>query len=105
MVWLNEPEGLERLWRALSAGDDQSHKLWADDDLAAFAQTADLTFVTLDRSFIKRYPSVRVEVRAPRSPSTIIPRPDSAPRCALVIAVAGDVLPQGRPAAKNGDGP
>ena len=31
-------------------------------DLAAFAQTMNLTLVTLDRSFIKRYPSVRVEV-------------------------------------------
>jgi toxin-antitoxin system PIN domain toxin len=62
VVLLDEPEGLERLWRALSAGDDQSHKLWTDDYLAAFAQTADLTLVTLDRSFIKRYPSVRVEV-------------------------------------------
>ena len=62
MAVLDEPEGLERLWRALSAGDDQSHKLWTDDYLAAFAQTADLTLVTLDRSFIKRYPSVRVEV-------------------------------------------
>jgi uncharacterized protein len=50
------------LWRAISAGDDRSHKLWTDDYLAAFAQTADLTLVTLERSFIKRYPSVRVEV-------------------------------------------
>ena len=61
VVLLDEPEGLERLWRALSAGDDQSHRLWTDDYLAAFAQAADLTLVTLDRSVIKRYPSVRVE--------------------------------------------
>lgn len=62
VVWLGEPEGLERVWRAISASDDQSHKLWTDDYLAAFAQAANLTLVTLDRSFIKRYPSVRVEV-------------------------------------------
>lgn len=62
VVWLAEPDGLERAWRTISAGDDQSHKLWTDDYLAAFAQTMNLTLVTLDRSFIKRYPSVRVEV-------------------------------------------
>ena len=62
VVWLDEPLGLERMWRALSAGDDRSHKLWTDDYLAAFAQAAHLTLVTLDRSFVKRYPSVRVEV-------------------------------------------
>ena len=62
VVWLVEPEGVERVWRAISASDDQSHKLWTDDYLAAFAQMADLTLVTLDRGFIKRYPSVRVEV-------------------------------------------
>lgn len=62
VVWVEEPDELERVWRAISASDDQSHKLWTDDYLAAFAQTADLTLVTLDRSFVKRYPSVRVEV-------------------------------------------
>lgn len=60
--WLDEPADLDRVWRAISAGDDQSHKLWTDDYLAAFAQVADLTLVTLERSFVKRYPSVRVEV-------------------------------------------
>lgn len=62
VVWIEEPDGLERVWRAISASDDQSHKLWTDDYLAAFAQTAHLTLVTLDRSFVKRYPSVQVEV-------------------------------------------
>lgn len=60
--WLDEPADLDRVWRAISAGDDQSHKLWTDDYLAALAQVADLTLVTLERSFVKRYPSVRVEV-------------------------------------------
>jgi toxin-antitoxin system PIN domain toxin len=62
VTFLDEPPALESVWRALSARDDQSHKLWTDDYLAAFAQTAHLTLVTLDRSLIKRYPSVRVEV-------------------------------------------
>lgn len=62
VTYVEEPPGLESVWRALSARDDQIHKLWTDDYLAAFAQTAHLTLVTLDRSFIKRYPSVRVEV-------------------------------------------
>lgn len=62
VTFLDEPSGLEHVWRVMSAGDDQSHKLWTDDYLSAFAQTANLTLVTLDRSFVKRYPSVRVEV-------------------------------------------
>ena len=62
VTWLDEPADLDRVWRAISAGDDQSHRLWTDDYLAAFAQVADLTLVTLERSFVKRYPSVRVEV-------------------------------------------
>lgn len=62
VTFLDELPGLEGVWRALSARDDHSHKLWTDDYFAAFAQTADLTLVTLDRGFVKRYPSVRVEV-------------------------------------------
>ena len=61
VAWLDEPDGLERVWRALSAGTNKDHKLWTDDYLAAFAQAGDLTLVTLDRSFVRRYPSVRVE--------------------------------------------
>ncbi len=48
-------------WRAISARDDKSHKLWTDDYLAAFAQAGDLTLATLDRKLPGRYPSVRVE--------------------------------------------
>ena len=35
-------------------------RLWTDDYLAAFAQAADLEFVTLDHGLRGRYPSVRV---------------------------------------------
>jgi uncharacterized protein len=64
VVWQSEPQGIDLSWRALSARDDRSHKLWTDDYLAGFAQAADLTLVTLERSFIKRYPSVDVHVIA-----------------------------------------
>ena len=59
--WLAEPDGLDVAWRALSARDDRSHRLWTDDYLAGFAQAGHLTLVTLERGFAKRYPSVRVE--------------------------------------------
>lgn len=58
--WADEPLHLEPVWRAFSARDDSSHKLWTDDYLAAFAQAADLTLATLDGGFGRRYPSVRV---------------------------------------------
>jgi predicted nucleic acid-binding protein len=53
---------VDAVWRAISARDDKSHKLWADDYLAAFAQACDATLVTLDRKVPARYPSVRVEL-------------------------------------------
>ncbi len=61
VLWADEPEGLAAVWRAISARDDKSHKLWTDDYLAAFAQAGDLTLATLDRKLPGRYPSVRVE--------------------------------------------
>jgi len=38
--WVDEPAELDAVWRVLSARDDQSHKLWTDDYLAAFARRA-----------------------------------------------------------------
>jgi uncharacterized protein len=61
VLWAEEPPQLEAAWRAISARDDNSHKLWTDDYLAAFAQTSDAALATLDRKLEKRYPSVRVE--------------------------------------------
>lgn len=58
--FLSEPRGLAPLWIVLSKRDDNSHLLWTDDYLAAFAQAADLDLITLDRGFHGRYPSVRV---------------------------------------------
>lgn len=56
-----EPAQLEQAWRAMSARDDTSHKLWTDDYLAAFAQAARLTLVTLDGGFERRYRSITVD--------------------------------------------
>jgi predicted nucleic acid-binding protein len=61
VLWADEPDELDAVWRAMSARDDKSHKLWTDDYLAAFAQAGDLTLATLDRKLPVRYPSVRVE--------------------------------------------
>ena len=57
----DEPDGLDAVWRAISARDDKSHKLWTDDYLAAFAQASDATLATLDTKLPSRYPSVRIE--------------------------------------------
>jgi toxin-antitoxin system PIN domain toxin len=61
VLWADEPDELDAVWRAISARDDKSHKLWTDDYLAAFAQAGNLTLATLQHQFTTRYPSVRVE--------------------------------------------
>jgi len=65
VLWADEPAELDAVWRAISARDDKSHKLWTDDYLAAFAQASDATLVTLDGKMPARYPSVRVELLLP----------------------------------------
>ena len=65
VLWADEPAELDAVWRAISARDDKTHKLWTDDYLAAFAQASDATLVTLDREMTGRYPSVRVELLLP----------------------------------------
>jgi toxin-antitoxin system PIN domain toxin len=61
VLWADEPAQLEAVFRAISARNDQSHKLWTDDYLAAFAQASDAALATLDRKLKERYPSVHVE--------------------------------------------
>jgi toxin-antitoxin system PIN domain toxin len=65
VLWADEPAELDAVWRAISARDDQSYKLWTDDYLAAFAQASDATLTTLDRKMPARYPSVQVELLLP----------------------------------------
>ncbi|WP_218022448.1 TA system VapC family ribonuclease toxin [Nocardia amamiensis] len=59
-LWADEPAELDAVFRAFSARDDNSHKLWTDDYLAAFSQTSGADMATLDRKLAARYPSVRV---------------------------------------------
>jgi uncharacterized protein len=60
VLWAEEPDHLESVFRAISARDDNSHKLWTDDYLAAFAQASGASLATLDARLKDRYPSVRV---------------------------------------------
>jgi toxin-antitoxin system PIN domain toxin len=62
VLWAAEPAELDAVWRAISARDEKSHKLWTDDYLAAFAQASGAALITLDRKAPARYPSVRVEL-------------------------------------------
>lgn len=68
VLWAGEPPELDAVWRAISARDDKSHKLWTDDYLAAFAQTCGATLATLDQKLPGRYPSVRVGLLSPPGP-------------------------------------
>lgn len=61
ILWADEPVQLEAVFRAISAQNDHSHKLWTDDYLAAFAQASGASLATLDTKLRERYPSVRVE--------------------------------------------
>ena len=61
VLWAEEPAQLEAVWRALSARDEISNKLWTDDYLAAFSQAAGATLATLDRKLRHRYPSIHVD--------------------------------------------
>jgi uncharacterized protein len=65
VLWADEPDELDAVWRAISARDDKSHKLWTGDYLAAFAQAGDFTLATLDTKLSRRYPPVRIESLLP----------------------------------------
>jgi uncharacterized protein len=60
VLWAEEPDELEAVFRAISARNDRSHKLWTDDYLAAFAQASGASLATLDSKLKERYPSVQV---------------------------------------------
>ncbi len=61
VLWAEEPDHLEAVFRAISARKDNSHKLWTDDYLAAFAQASGAVLATLDTKLKDRYPSVRID--------------------------------------------
>jgi hypothetical protein len=48
---IDEPRGLERCFRSLTRMKRAAPKVWADAYLAAFADTSQVTLVTLDRAF------------------------------------------------------
>jgi len=61
VLWAEEPDHLESVFRAISARSDNSRKLWTDDYLAAFAQASGASLATLDTKLKGRYPSVQVD--------------------------------------------
>jgi toxin-antitoxin system PIN domain toxin len=61
VLWAEEPSHLEAVFRAISAQNNDSHKLWTHDYLAAFAQASGASLATLDTKLKGRYPSVQVD--------------------------------------------
>ena len=51
VVWLNEPRGMETLWRKYAARSTASPKVWMDAYLAAFARGHGISLATLDGDF------------------------------------------------------
>ncbi len=58
VVYSEEPEGIEPLWRGHTQLQSFSPKVWNDAYLAAFAEAANFEVVTFDRGFA-RYKSAR----------------------------------------------
>jgi toxin-antitoxin system PIN domain toxin len=59
--YIDEPPGVEPLWRAYTERQSFSPKVWNDAYLAAFAQAANLELVTFDRGFAQ-YPQLRSKI-------------------------------------------
>ena len=52
----HEPRGLDEAFRRLCSRDEVSPKRWADDYLAAFALSGNLTLITFDSALAARVP-------------------------------------------------
>ncbi len=63
VAFVEEPSGLEIVWRQFTHGRQFTPKLWNDAYLAAFAQTGGHEVVTFDRGFAQ-YQNVRCTVLA-----------------------------------------
>jgi predicted nucleic acid-binding protein len=61
-VYEEEPDGLEKMWRALCSQPIIAPNLWTDGYLAAFAAAGKMQFVTFDRGF-RQFPGLDVVVR------------------------------------------
>jgi len=53
IIFCDEPLEMEKVWRQLSSNQHSLPNLWTDNYLAAFAMTAQLQLITLDRAFKK----------------------------------------------------
>jgi toxin-antitoxin system PIN domain toxin len=51
IAWVEEPSGLEALWKNFAGGPKASPKLWMDAYLAAFAKAGGHQLVTTDKAF------------------------------------------------------
>jgi toxin-antitoxin system PIN domain toxin len=51
IAWVEEPQGLEPIWKKLASKAQASPKLWNDAYLAAFAIAGSHRFVTTDKGF------------------------------------------------------
>ena len=49
--WVEEPKGLEPIWKKLTDGTKASPKVWMDAYLAAFAMAGKYRFVSTDSGF------------------------------------------------------
>lgn len=56
--YVDEPAGIEPIWRSLTQRASYSPKVWNDAYLAAFAQVVDFEVVTFDEGFAQ-YPDLR----------------------------------------------
>jgi uncharacterized protein len=54
--YIDEPAGIEPLWRIHTTRQSFSPKVWNDAYLAAFAQAANFELVTFDRGFAQYQP-------------------------------------------------
>ena len=61
VIWLEEPTGVERLWRSQMTANTPLAGAWIDAYLAAFAMAHNVGLVSFDRGFA-RYPDLRVEI-------------------------------------------
>jgi len=61
VIMLEEPPGLEGIWRNLTERPTASSKMWADAYLAAFAIAGGHTLVTTDKGF-RQYAKLKVIV-------------------------------------------
>jgi toxin-antitoxin system PIN domain toxin len=61
VAYIDEPAGIEALWRTHTQRRTFSPKVWNDAYLAAFAQVADFELVTIDRAF-SQYANLRCTI-------------------------------------------